>query len=53
MQPSPNYGSCNNPGGMTPKPGIGKQLEGLKNQRRYSTNMMQQMQSKMKNGKSE
>ncbi len=50
MQPSPNQGSCNNPGGMTPKPGIGKQLSDVITKQQQLGNMMQQMQSKMKNG---
>lgn len=44
----PGQGSCNKPGGKTPKPGAGKQLGDIITQQQQMGNMMQQMQNAQK-----
>lgn len=43
-QNNPGKGSCNNPGGMNPKPGPGKQLSDIITRQQQLGNAMQQMQ---------
>ncbi|PZF70932.1 DUF4175 family protein [Taibaiella soli] len=43
-QNNPGKGSCNNPGGMNPKPGAGKQLSDIITKQQQLGNAMQQMQ---------
>jgi len=43
-QKNPGKGSCNNPGGMNPKPGAGNQLSDIITKQQQLGNAMQQMQ---------
>lgn len=51
QQQQGNKGQCNNPGGQTPKPGMGKQLSDIITEQKQLGNQMQQMNNRQQGKK--